>query len=420
MRTLAKWVPGDHLGLDIPADAAALRDGGADFLTLAFRRAGALADDNAVVAIEDLTEFRGGSTGRKALLTVRYRQSCELPRDLFVKFSRDFDDPGRDLGRGQMADEVRFALLSRAPGFPIDVPACLFADFHHTSGSGLLVTSRIGYGSNGIEPHYDKCADYTMPDPPAHYRALLRALARLAGTHKAGGLAAEMEFPVDMRRLSVGERAPYTGEQLQRRVDHLAGLVARHPGLLPANIAAPQFISRLRNEILLCPDRVDALWDALCADPRYVALCHWNANVDNAWFWRDPHGRLECGLLDWRCVGQMNVAMAIWGALCSSETQMWNTDFDSLLGYFVAEFAAAGGPELDPRALRGHVLTYAAIMGPAWLLDVPAYLLKLLPEPVADRFDPRIAGNEQARSRLLMLTNFLNLWERFDLAAVLT
>lgn len=116
----------------------------------------------------------------------------------------------------------------------------------------------------------------------------------------------------------------------------------------------------------------------------------------------------------------MNLAMAIWGAMCSAETQMWNHDFDSLLDYFAAEFAAAGGPELDPRVLRRHVLTYAAIMGPAWLLDVPAYLLKLLTAPVADRFDPQIADNEQARSRLLMLTNFLNLWERFDLAAVLT
>ncbi|HEY9265219.1 MAG TPA: hypothetical protein VIQ11_11485, partial [Mycobacterium sp.] len=408
MRTLAKWVPGDHLGLDIPADAAALRDGGADFLTAAFRRAGALADDNAVVAIEDLSEFRGGSTGRKALLALRYRQQpCELPCDLFVKFSRDFDDPGRDLGRSQMADEVRFALLTRELGFPIDVPMCLFADFHHTSGTGLLVTSRISYGSNGIEPHYDKCADYAMPDPPAHYRALLRALARLAGTHKAGGLAAGMEFPVDMRRLSVGERSPYTGEQLQRRVDRLAELVSRHPGLLPANVSSPEFISVLRDGITLCPGRVDALWDALGADARYVALCHWNANVDNAWFWRDPHGRLECGLLDWGCVGQMNLAMAIWGALCSAETQMWKTDFESLLDYFVAEFAAAGGPELDPRVLCRHVLTYAAIMGPAWLLDVPAYLLKLLTARVADRFDPRIADNEQARSRLLMLTNFL-------------
>jgi hypothetical protein len=65
------------------------------------------------------------------------------------------------------------------------------------------------------------------------------------------------------------------------------------------------------------------------------------------------------------------------------------------------------------------VIAYVAIMGTAWLLDVPGYLLKLLPEQVPDRFDPRIADSEQARSRLLMMTNFLNLWEKSDVTAVL-
>lgn len=65
------------------------------------------------------------------------------------------------------------------------------------------------------------------------------------------------------------------------------------------------------------------------------------------------------------------------------------------------------------------MIAYVAIMGTAWLLDVPGYLLKLLPETVTDRFDPRIAGDEQARSRLLMMTNFLNLWEKSDVRAVL-
>lgn len=413
-----RWVAGDHLGLDFPADADALRDHGADFLTAAFHRAGTLPADNTVVAIDELSEFRGGSTGRKAMLSVRYRQPCELPADLFVKFSRDFDDPGRDLGRSQMADEVRFALLTRGPGFPIEVPKCLFADFHRESGTGLLVTNRISYGSNGIEPHYDKCADRLMPDPPAHYRALLRALARLAGTHRAGRLAAELEFPVDMRQLSVGERPAPTADQLQRRVDRLAELALRHPGLLPADIAAPEFISRLRDEVALVPDLLDQLWDSLAADPRYIALCHWNANVDNAWFWQ-ADGVLECGLLDWGCVGQMNLAMAIWGSMCSAETEMWNTQLDPLLDYFGAEFAAAGGPALNTPILRRHIVTYAVIMGTTWLLDVPGYLLNLLPEPVTDRFDPRIADSEQARSRLLMMTNFLNLWEKSDLGGLL-
>ena len=177
------WVRGDYLGLDMPAHTDALRDGGPRFLTEAFRATGALASDGTVRAITELKEFRGGSTGRKALLSVVY-DGADLPTDLFVKFSRDFDDAGRDRGRTQMEFEVRFALLSRTPGFPIAVPNCLFADYHGPSETGLLITDRIPYGDRGIDPHYDKCMDYTMPDPVGHYRALIGALGRLAGTHK--------------------------------------------------------------------------------------------------------------------------------------------------------------------------------------------------------------------------------------------
>lgn len=410
--------PGDHLGLDFPADADALRTAGAAFLTAAFRRSGALPDVNAVVAIDVLREFRGGSTGRKALLEVSYQQPCGLPRDLFVKFSRDFDDPARDLARSQMAHEVRFALLTRTPGFPIEVPRCLFADYHGASGSGILITDRIPFGVNGIERQYAKCADYAMPAPLAHYQALFSALGRLAGTQKSGRLGTDAGFDVDMRSLSVGERPPYTVDQLRRRVDHLTELAGRQPGLLPANVASADFLARLRDDVGVIADSVDTLWDRLGADPDYVALCHWNANVDNAWFWNSGT-RLECGLMDWGCVGQMNLAMAIWGSMCSAETAMWNTHFDALLKLFAAEYAAAGGPRLDTAVLRDHLIAYVAIMGTAWLLDVPRYLLKLLPEQVPDRFDPRIADSEQARSRLLMMTNFLNLWEKSDIAAVL-
>ena len=62
---------------------------------------------------------------------------------------------------------------------------------------------------------------------------------------------------------------------------------------------------------------------------------------------------------------------------------------------------------------------YAAVMWIAWLLDVPAYLQAHLPPHVPGRTDPRIAGNETVRSRLLMMTNFLNLWETADFGRAL-
>ncbi|MGV0836587.1 hypothetical protein [Mycolicibacterium thermoresistibile] len=411
-------VAGDHFGLPLPPDAEALRDGGPAYLTAAFRASGALGD-GAVRAITDLQEFRGGSTGRKALLTVAYTDAA-LPTDLFVKFSRDLDDPARDRGRTQMEFEVRFALLSQTAGFPIAVPACLFADYHGASGTGVLITERIPYGANGIEPHYAKCLDYTMPEPLAHYRALLGALARLAGTHQSGRLPAKLTagFPVDMQRLSVGERQPRTPEQLQRRVGRLAQFAHAQPDLLPERLRAPEFLSRLHDEVAGFPEREPAIWRHLAADPAYLALCHWNANVDNAWFWRSPRG-LECGLLDWGCVGQMHLAMALWGALCSAETAMWEQHLDTLLDEFVAGVQAAGGATLDAAALRRDLVLYAAVMGVAWLLDVPSYLMQALPPRVPGRTDPRIAEDETVRSRLLMMTNFLHLWECHDMSRLL-
>ena len=104
------------------------------------------------------------------------------------------------------------------------------------------------------------------------------------------------------------------------------------------------------------------VWHYLRAQTDYVALCHWNANVDNAWFWRDGSGALQCGLMDWGCVGPMNVAMAIWGSMCSAETALWNDEFDGLLQLFASVFRASGGPVLDTIRLRGQVVLYAAVM----------------------------------------------------------
>ena len=196
-----RWVAGDQFGLAIPADPAALRDGGARFLTDAFRLAGALAADNAVTSITDFREVAGGSTGRKVVLSVEYDKAAPgLHTDLFVKFSRDFDNPGRDRGKTQMEPEVRFASLSQTPGFPIAVPSVLFGDYHRGTGTGILITERIHFGIKGIERKYHKCLDYEMPEALEHYRALLTALARLAGTHRSGRLPADLtaHFPLDV------------------------------------------------------------------------------------------------------------------------------------------------------------------------------------------------------------------------------
>lgn len=410
---------GDHHGLAFPADAAALRSGGARFLTEAFRAWGAL-EDNSVTRVAGIREVTGGSTGRKVTLAVEYAKPApNLHTDLFVKFSRDFEDPARDLGKTQMEPEVRFAALSRAQRFPIAVPKAHFADYHRLTGTGILITERIRFGENGIEPQYHKCLDYEMPRPAEHYHALLTALARLAGTHRSGRLPAELTapFPLDMAAATVGERAPLSPDKLERRLDGLAEFACAHGGLLP--VCSAGLMARLREDVPRVARHEHAINRLLAADADYVALCHWNANIDNAWFWRDTDGVLRCGLMDWGCVGQMNLGMAIWGAMSGAETDLWETHLDELLQLFVSEFQRYGGPYLDPVRLRRSTLLYAAAMGVAWLLGVPGIIRKRFEAIPNSRTLPLIRDDESVRAPLQMLSNLLFLWDRHRIGDLL-
>ena len=413
------WAVGDRYGLAFPADPAALESGAARFLTEAFVASGALRD-NGITRVTGFREVAGGSTGRKAMLSVEYAKPVpDLPADLFVKFSRDFDDPARDRGKTQMEPEVRFAALSRAPEFPIAVPHALFADYQRQTGTGILVTERIRFGCNGIEPQYHKCLDCEMPEPLEHYRALLTALAWLAGTHRSGRLPAELtaSFPVDVATATVGERAPLSTEKLARRVSQLAEFAATRPGLLPA--CSPELIARMRAEVPRFARHEDTVAGLLADDSDFVALCHWNANIDNAWFWRDPGGILRCGLMDWGCVGQMNLGMAIWGAMSGAETDLWDRHLDELLQLFATEFHRCGGPELDPVRLRRHTVLYAATMGVAWLLGVPALIRRRFEAIPGSRRHPLIRDDEGVRAPLQMLSNLLLVWEKHGVGDLL-
>ncbi|OBK76271.1 hypothetical protein [Mycobacterium sp. 1274761.0] len=408
-----RWFTGDESGLSFPADPATLRDGGVAFLIKAFQ--------TPVTAVTRCEEVSGGSTGRKVLLDVTYREPRpDLHTELFVKFSRDFDDPVRDRGRTQMASEVTFASLSLTPEFPIVVPRPQFADYHRESGTGILITERIQFGSNGIERQYHKCLDYQMPRAADHYRALLTAIARLAGAHRSGSLPAQLtgRFPVDLRAAAVGEPPPLSPEKLARRVARLAEFAEARPGLLPASVRSANFFNRFAAEAQLVLERESAIWRHLTDATEYIALSHWNANVDNAWFWTDDGGTLRCGLMDWGCVSQLNVAMAIWGSMSGAETELWEQDFDEILELFCGEVHASGGPKLDPAALEQQVLLYVALMGITWLLDVPALIRVKAPE-ATHRTDPAIRGDEHVRAPLQMLSNVLKLWESRNLTGAL-
>jgi hypothetical protein len=419
------FVRGDASGLAIPAHGEALRAAGAAFLTDAFRSFGSLSPDNRVRRITHIESFGGGNSGHKVFMSVEYaRPEPHLHSELFVKFSRDFTDAFRDRRRYELECEVRLARLSRHPNFPVAVPVAYFADFNQESGTGLYIMQRIVFAEAGIEPHQLKCMDHLLAEPISYYRATVTALARLAAAQKSGRLSPQVDtlFPFDPEIAAAENPIPWNEEQLRECVSRYAAFAQRCPQLFPPHLVEPRFVAELENGAVLFLRHEKAVRHLLYADPDFVALCHWNTNIDNAWFWRDESGALHCGLLDWGLVRPMNVATALWGGLSAASLEIWDKHLDELLSLFIEELHAHGGPKLGMSELKLHLDLSVAMLGLSLMMDTPALVLSRLPEVVdaSSQHDPVMHKNEVARTFLHVFTAFLNLWQRHDFGARLS
>ena len=418
-----RWVAGEIFGLEIPADAATLVSGGADFLTKAFHTSGALAANNRVSRIAKVEEFFGGGTGKKLSLTLAY----ELPEPglserLFIKFSRNFDSELWDRARFTMISEANFAVLSRAPEFPVTVPACLFADVESASGTGLIISECITYGRDGVEALYPKCLDYTVPEPVEHYRAILKGLAKLSGAHRGGRLSPEFDrkFPYDRKQASAVFAIRVPEEKLVQRANRMFDFIGRFPKLFPQNVRAPAFREQFIRDI---PDLVAAeerIREMLYGNSEFIAFAHWNANIDNCWFWRDRAGALQCGFMDWANAGQISMAQAVSGAISGAEPAIWNEHLDELLTAFIEEYAVQGGPRLSLDEMRLHILLIVAVSGLTHSMGAPIAIERDIEDidALEGYQDARFREHENARIQLHMMTKMLNVWRTRNLGDV--
>jgi hypothetical protein len=418
------FASGDATGILLPATPEALREAGPAFLTQAFHAFGSLPADNAVARIVSIDPCHAGNSGQKLFLEVEYeRPDAALHTALFVKLSRDFADAFRDRRKYELEAEVRLATLSRLPAFPVHVAKPYFADFHHESGTGILITQQIAFGRDGLEPLRAKCMDHTLPNAPEHYQATVTALARLAAAQDAGELSPELErlFPYDAESAAADIPIPWNAAEMRDRVAAVGALIAGSPQLFPPAVRAPGFVARLERDTAAFLRHQGAVRRFLHADARFVALTHWNTNIDNAWFWRDKAGVLQCGLLDWGMVRQMNLAYGLWGGLSAADGAMLEAHLDELLALFASELAAHGGPVLPLDLLALHFDLSVALLGLALMIDLPALIDARLPEArrATGPHDPLLRQDSVVHGFLHVSTNFLDFWARRDFGASL-
>ena len=416
-------VPGDATGMAIPAHIGALVADGPNFLSRAFRRFGTLAADNRVVAIAGVQPCPGGSTGAKFFMDVAYQRPAPgLPTRLFVKFSRDFDDARRDWQRHEMAGEARLGPITGRPGFPVALPRYLFCDYHAETGSGLVITECVTYGENGIEPHRAKCMDPVhTPEPLPYYRATVTALARLAAADKAGTLAPDIDARFPWDPIAASADRVFTNEaEMAEQLRQCLAIVADAPQLFPAQVRDPAFLQRFGDDAWRIRAHEAEIQRYLIGNPDLIALCHWNAHIDNAFFWHEA-GALRCGLIDWGRVGRITLGSALWGGLSAAHHDIWDHHLDELLALYAEEYAAHGGPRLSAETMLEHLTLHVAMMGVSRVLAFPEIIRFRMPEVVTlpDPLDPRLHAIDPARNCLHVFTVFLKLWERLDFGAAL-
>ncbi|WP_159979101.1 MULTISPECIES: hypothetical protein [unclassified Novosphingobium] len=417
-------VPGAACGLAFPTSIETFIGDGPEFLTRAFRATGAMSADNRVTAITRIEPFEGGGMGPKLKLDVTYERGEEgLHEALFAKFPRPFGDSLRALFAPVVEPEIRLYLLSRRPGFPVRVPKLYFGDYDPQTASSLLITERVAYGQHGIEACHDKALDHRLADPLPYYEALSRSGARLAGGHRAGllGADAEQAFPFDPNAIDAFAAIPYSAEQLAEKLAILQQFAADAPALFPEDLRDPSFLQRFAAEAPLALEREAAVRKSLNHAADSVALCHWNLNLDNAWFDHGKNGTLEVGLLDWGATAQMNLAQSFFGMICAAELDFIAEHRDALLELWAREYTAAGGPAITAQDLRVHYRLSVAVLGVAWMIDAPSIIMRELLDyqDLSGRDDSRLVGNFLARAQRQLLMVFLREWQALDLGAAL-
>ena len=154
----------------------------------------------------------------------------------------------------------------------------------------------------------------------------------------------------------------------------------------------------------------------LHADPRLIALAHWNTHIDNAWFWRSQDGVLQAGLLDWGMVRPMNLATAVWGGLSGANVAVWDEHLPGLLAHFTSELAASGGSTITPDELRQHLVLSVVQLTLALMFDCPALIASRMPDyaELSGLDDPRLGSDRVVQGFLHTFVAALNLWAADD------
>lgn len=401
-----KNLPGCFFGLPFPKTAEEIKspEFGADWLTKAFHAAGTMPADNRVTRIvraEPLPTSgfdAAGGAAMKMFLTVEYEKpDPELHTDLFCKYPYLFEEfpvARRELSGYGDADGPEIAVqMLLAHLFPFRTAKFYFGEVCRETTNFILISETIPFSKRGrvengkiveqidyepyqILPVPGKYQDFLLSDPAEYYCCLFRTMGQLAAWDKQGryddyfGPApsyTEAEFlkaTSDQRKVfstqQVEGQRQAIGKVIDTAIDYMRNVI---PNMVSQDMLAGNNMEKVKNELLeMFPHFTAMSGRYQLNNPDYIAAMHVNLQADNAFFWRDEYGDLDCGVLDWGGFNRAPFCMNFLGCLSGADPEIMIGHEEGIIRCFRDEYHRCGGPELslEELLLRYHLgfLTY--------------------------------------------------------------
>jgi len=181
--------------------------------------------------------------------------------------------------------------------------------------------------------------------------------------------------------------------------------------VFPDFVQTAQFGKKLKRTMLKINAYVCELNYWMHSNEDYIALGHMNLNVDNAYFWRDDAGRLDCGVFDWGGLGVASCGSKLWWWYYCMDYPDFKANIRELLDCYIDTYQEHCGLLLDRDELYDMVLV-SAVMQMSGLVSAVPQIMKMCPkkewETIKDRYDPRVGENVDGKSTLRTYIHCMN------------
>mmetsp|Transcript_74918 Transcript_74918/g.231431 ORF Transcript_74918/g.231431 Transcript_74918/m.231431 type:complete len:628 (+) Transcript_74918:2-1885(+) len=422
------------------------------------------------VTKQDADNARWGGAGLKILLRVEYKNGPgDLTEGMFIKMPHEFTGKNERYKNsvtsfGMDWSEVTFYNVfgGRFGHLPFKSPRMYFCDMCRRTTNFVNIVEQIPYAKTGTMtvrpgeyyPAPEKYRDWALPNNGLDlYYAHARALAQFFAWHRMARQNTDQIERIFMDEGTYGFKTHiygvvgHTGKYNSKERDELiVQMLTKDPGLMgaaagmgfspqaaqgfldlclsfagdvakgafPRDLVSAAAMEKFRSEAGDMAKYCCEMQFYMSAIPEFFSLCHPNAQVDNAFYWKDESGQTLCGLLDWGGVSHSTIPGCLGNGWIGAEPEVMEEHEEKLIQLFVDEYEKVTGFRFDPDDLRMNMklaqccVLYGCCANIGMLLRI---YKKDEWKTMKGRKDPRIDENFLNRCYFVQIHLWLKMWQ---------